>query len=546
MLAIAFVAGAGSVAPARAQDAGERPTRAQDAAEAWDRFRSAWDPADDRMTVLSGLAGAAAELGDLPRFHAFLDSVIGGEGGGPNALRYWGAVGLQLGVPPDSVARAFAASLDTEANVVELAALVGVLEAHEAVEAALGVLDDAAAVGVPPGRVALVRGQLLARSGDPELAVDAWLLALGAGGEEAVAAAARIGDMAVGGHGVPAGTVERLAGLRAVAAGEVASAIAILQARVHASTGSWTEALEAAADPALGPMARGEALRGIASTAREAGQPEAARDALQTLVALGTPAARAEDRLALGELEDRLGSPAAAAASFEAARLEGASGARAMELAAQVDAARASGDPDALSRTLEEVLAAGADPAILAVPRGDLFLSRARPDSALSAYAAGVGDGPVGPPGLEALSRLRLAQALARSGTGGDVVEQIGDALVRAPADPAAASARLAALAGRLGDADSLAVARSLVLGLAAEWKGRAGDPAGASEALERAALAAVSRGEAPALLLDAGRWAEEAGDHERARRLWRSVVDEHGSTPYALDARRRLADEGR
>ncbi|HYO47455.1 MAG TPA: hypothetical protein VEY33_12290 [Gemmatimonadota bacterium] len=537
VIAVLLFALTGSVAPARAQEADGT----------WDRFRSAWDRADDSMAVLSTLAGAAAELGDLPRFYAFLDSVVGGDGSGPNALRYWGAVGLQLGVAPDSVARTFAASLDADADEVLLAGLVGVLEANEAVEAALGLLEDAAEAGVPPARLALVRGQLLARSGDRDLAVDAWLLALGAGGDEAIAAAARIGDLAEGGGGVPAGTVKRLAALRVVAEGDVASAIALLQARVHASAGSWSDAFVAAADPALGPEARGEALRGIARTAREAGSLEAARDALQELVALGPPAARAEDRLSLGEIEDDLGDPWAAAESFEAARREGAAGARARELAAEVEAARASGDPDLLARTLAQALAAGADPAVVAVPRGDLFLSRSRADSALAAYVAGVeDDGPVGPAGLEALSRVRLAQALARSGTAGDVTAELGQALVRAPVDPSGASVRLAELAGRLGEGDSLAVARSLVLALAAEWRGRAGDPAGASEALERAALEAKSPGETPALLLDAGRWAEAAGDRERARRLWRSVVEEHGSTPYALDARRRLADEGR
>ncbi|HJU86653.1 MAG TPA: hypothetical protein VJ788_04720, partial [Gemmatimonadota bacterium] len=91
----------------------------------------------------------------------------------------------------------------------------------------------------------------------------------------------------------------------------------------------------------------------------------------------------------------------------------------------------------------------------------------------------------------------------------------------------------------------TLDVARSLVLALAAEWRGHAGDPAGASEDLERAAEAAKSAGEIPALLLAAGRWAEAAGDNQRARRLWRSVVDDHANTPYALDARRRLAEGG-
>jgi len=204
------------------------------------------------------------------------------------------------------------------------------------------------------------------------------------------------------------------------------------------------------------------------------------------------------------------------------------------------------GEPERLSRALEEALAAGADPAIVAVPRGDLFLAQSRPDSALAAYAAGVGEGPVGPAGLEALSRVRLVQALSRSGTEPAVTAELGEVLVRAPAEPASAFGRLAELAGRLGDADSLDVARSLVRALAAEWLGRAGDPSGASRALEQAAGEAKSSGEVPALLLAAGRWANAAGDAERARRLWRSVIEEHPSTPYALDARRRMAEGGR
>mgnify|MGYP003289181519 CR=1 FL=1 len=77
----------------------------------------------------------------------------------------------------------------------------------------------------------------------------------------------------------------------------------------------------------------------MARRAREAGALEPTREALEALVALGPPAARQEDRLALGEVEDALGNPAAAAASFERARLGGAPGARALEIAAELEAA---------------------------------------------------------------------------------------------------------------------------------------------------------------------------------------------------------------
>jgi tetratricopeptide (TPR) repeat protein len=527
---------AGVAAPARGQ--------AVDEAE-WRRLRAVWDPAADDVRILVGLAGEASDARDLPRFQAFLDSVVRGDEAGPNALRYWGALALQLGASPDSVTARLAASLDDDTAVATLEEYVGLLEAHGAVNPALGLLEEAARAGVPAGRVALVRGRLLAGTGDRDAAVDAWLLAIGAGGEEAIAGAAGIGDLAEDGRGVPDGTLERVASLREVAEGDAAAAVAMLAVRLHAADGRWADAREAADDPALDGVAGGEALRAIAGRAREAGELGPARDALAALVALGPPAARAEDRLALGEVEDALGNPSAAAASFEQARVGGAPGASAREIAAELEAARASGDPEVLGRAVDEAIAAGADPAILAVPLGDLLLSRSSPDSAIAAYAAGIDEGPVVSGELEALSRVRLVQALAQSGSPASVAGDVGDALVRAPADPAAASARLADLAATLGAADTLDVARSLVLALAAEWRGRAGDPAGASADLERAAAEAKSAGETPALLLAAGRWAEAAGDTERARRLWRSVVDDHANTPYALDARRRLAEGG-
>lgn len=527
--------------PARAQ----APSARENPSAAWARLRAAWDPAVDDPALLAGLAGAASGLGDLPRFHALLDSVVARDAAGPNALRYWGAVGLQLGVEPDSVARRFARSISPDTGAVEVGEMIRVLEAFEAEGAALSLLDRAAAAGVPAERLALVRGQIEARAGEREAAIESWLLAIGAGGDEGVAAAARIGDLAADGAGQPPRTVTRLESLRETAPdAAMAGAIATLIVRLHAAEGRWDEALAAAEDPALGPEVRAAALRGVAAIARAAGLPEAAREALVRLVALGPPVALPEDRLALGEVEDELGQSAAAAESFEAARLAGATGALSRELTARVQAARESGDPERIARAVDEVLAAGGAPAVIAVPRGDLLLARARADSALASYAEAVGEGPVGAAGLEALARLRLAQALLRAATPRPVLGEIGDALVRAPTDPAGASERLSALAERVGAADSLGVARSLVLGLAAEWQGRAGDPAGASAALEAAALAARARGEVPALLLDAGRWALNAGDLERARRLWRTVAQEHESTPYALDARRRLAEE--
>ncbi|HUP20928.1 MAG TPA: hypothetical protein VM778_13400, partial [Gemmatimonadota bacterium] len=84
-------------------------------------------------------------------------------------------------------------------------------------------------------------------------------------------------------------------------------------------------------------------------------------------------------------------------------------------------------------------------------------------------------------------------------------------------------------------------VGGALLAGLAGELRGRGGDPGGASRALESAAAWAPA-GESAALLLSAGIWAETAGEAERARALWRAVALDHPDTPYALEARRRLA----
>ena len=98
---------------APAQETGAREGEAagvsaetEDAA-AWARLRSTFDPSADDPRQLAALAGAASAAGDLSRFHLFLDSLVAVDAAGPHALRTWGAVGLQLGVEPDSVARRF-------------------------------------------------------------------------------------------------------------------------------------------------------------------------------------------------------------------------------------------------------------------------------------------------------------------------------------------------------------------------------------------------------------------------------------------------------
>jgi hypothetical protein len=255
-----------ALVPASRARAQAPPSAREEPGAAWTRLRAAWDPAKDDVTLLSG-PPARLPARDLPRFHAFLDSLATRDAAGPNALRYWGAVGLQLGVDPDSVARRFARSMLPETGVMEVGEMVRVLEAFEAEEAALSLLDRAAEAGIPTQRLALVRGQLEARAGDREGAVGSWLLALGAGGDEAVAAAARIGDLAADGGGLPAGTVERLASLRGVAVDD-ASATHGGAARANPCLGgAMEEALAAATDPALDSVARG-ALRDVAATAR--------------------------------------------------------------------------------------------------------------------------------------------------------------------------------------------------------------------------------------------------------------------------------------
>src|SRR5688500_4410966 len=78
-------------------------------------------------------AGPAVAGRALPGYHAFLDSVVSGNAAGPNALRYWGAVGLQLGASPDSVAARLVASIDADTDVATLNEFVGLLEANSAV-----------------------------------------------------------------------------------------------------------------------------------------------------------------------------------------------------------------------------------------------------------------------------------------------------------------------------------------------------------------------------------------------------------------------------
>lgn len=211
-------------------------------------------------------------------------------------------------------------------------------------------------------------------------------------------------------------------------------------------------------------------------------------------------------------------------------------------LPSDLERARRSGDVHAIGRAMERAVADGFPPTRIAVLRGDLYLARGVPDSAVGAYASAVGGAPR-PEAIQALSRIRLVQAVQRGQPDEEFLASLGAVLVSAPADPATAAARLDSMAGSPFASDTAGIARALLAGTAAEWLGEAGDPAGASAALEAAARDAGDEG--AGLLLLAGRWAREAGEDDRARSLWRDVVDRHPGTPHDLEARRLLSEPG-
>lgn len=334
--------------------------------------RRAFDPAADDPGLLADLAARAAAEGRLAEFRGWLDSLRTSGVAGPHALAYWGALSLQSGTPPDSVAVAFARHLAGRADDIRsLEAFVEVLEANDALEAA--------------------------------------------------------------------------------------------------------------------------------------------------------------DRLR------RLGAPGATIAELPAPRDPAP-----VEPPPEIERARRAGDVEGVERALDRALSDGLSPTRVAVLRGDLMLARGVPDSAVGAYASAVGAAPR-TEAIQALGRVRLVQAVLRGGPGEGFLNALGSVLVLAPAGPTAAAARLDSLAGSAFASDSAGVARALLAGAAGEWIGEAGDPAGASAALEAAARDAGDEG--AGLLLSAGRWAREAGDGDRARSLWREVVDRHPGTPHDLEARRLLSE---
>lgn len=236
------------------------------------------------------------------------------------------------------------------------------------------------------------------------------------------------------------------------------------------------------------------------------------------------------------EAADRLRriGPGAALAELPPARVPAAG------IPPEVEHARSTGDVEEVARALDRAVADGVPPTRVAVLRGDLYLARGVADSALGAYASAVGAAPR-IEAIQALGRVRLVQAIRRGGPAEELLPALGAALVLAPADPRAAAARLDSLAGSPFGSDSAGIARALLTGAAAEWLGEAGDPVAASTALEAAAGDAGDEG--AGLLLAAGRWAREAGEEDRARSLWRLVVDRYPGTPHDLEARRLLSE---
>lgn len=206
----ALVGIVGLVAPAWPQEPNAAPVRA-------------FDPARDDPAVLAGLAAEASAAGELRGFRAWLDSLRVAGTAGRHALAYWGALSLQLGFDPDSVAAAYELFLTAAPDPEVRAALAGVLEANAAIaeaealrrkaaprdsadhaadfpsdpgdgipleieearrtgdpEAVRRALTGVLAAGFPPGRIAVLRGDLHLALGTPDSAVGAWAAAVGA------------------------------------------------------------------------------------------------------------------------------------------------------------------------------------------------------------------------------------------------------------------------------------------------------------------------------------------------------------------------------
>ncbi|MFN2421432.1 MAG: hypothetical protein ABR527_08665 [Gemmatimonadota bacterium] len=479
--------------------AGRTAAAGGDYGAAYRAFREAYDPSQDDPRVLAALAGAASASGELALFRALLDSVVGSGPGHRNALEYWAALALEAGEPMTSVTAELDAYVTAQpGDVAAHEGFVRVLVAHDASAEALSLLDRAVARGAPPEAIALPRGDARAHLGEGGRAVEAYAEAIVLGderGEERIRAL-----LAAWPSGTTlAAAVPPLERARERAEPSARARLVVLLTEARAAAGQGETALaELRAEPS--PETRARALRALAASARAGGDLDLATRALAELERLGPSVTDPADAALRAQIE-RAG--------------HGAS----------------STDPAWGSSSFSD----------RRIATGDLALARGEPDSAIAAYAtvaapaAGVAGGAAE---LEALSRVRLVRALVLARAPRSFLAALGSALSE-NANPAVVAARLDTLSGAAVLPDST-IARALVAGLAAEWRGRAGHPAAASAALEAAAMAAGD--EAPALLLAAGRWAAAADELERARALWRRVVERHDATPYALEARRLLA----
>jgi tetratricopeptide (TPR) repeat protein len=532
-------------------EAGRAAASRGDHAEAFEHFRAAYQPQEDHPMALVGMSRAAAQLNDTERFRAVLDSLVGSEDVGPNGLSYWAALSLEAGAEPKQVVDRFDAYLDRRTSQTgPLARLFRVLLGQRVHAAAAMLLERALERGADPAPVSMLRGELELDRQDPAAALAAYLNAVSYGGATLVGAIAAIEELLENSSNMSSEVaVSKLEAAKTAADGRAAGLLVPLVVQAWMVAGNWDQAIEAADDPALGPRVRGEQLRRVAVAALPVA-PDAASDALDALVELGPPASRPADRLLSAEVARATGDHGRAAAELRAAARAGVPGAHQGAWVAEVAAARVAGDFSAVERALERARAEGIDAAALGVPLGDLWLSRQRPDSAMASYARAITEDHATPEALEALQRARLVQWLLRAGVGERFYAVLGRTMIEAPRQPAVASTRLDSLASSIGGSDSLGIARSLVYGMAGEWRGRAGDANGASEMLSLAMKRSGSSGEAPVLLLAAGRWAAVANDNERAMALWREIVAQHANSPYALEARRLLAatnsDEGR
>jgi hypothetical protein len=437
--------------------AGRAATARGDHPEAWRLFRAAYDPAADDPRVLATLAGAAASLGDLARFRAVLDSIVGPGPGPRHALEYWAALSLDASVAPVAVRDELDEHLAARPTDIEtLLAFVGVLRAHRRETIAGELLEGAIGRGVERASVAVALGDLRRDAGDAPSAIDAYLEA--ADSSQAT---------------------QRIQGLLAA------------HPPGHAR------------DPLVERLRR----------ARDGGAESAARMAATLLAELDRPSAEESSPEVVEE-------PSSSTDLLAVAR-----------------------DTTALAAALADARARVTDAPLFALRSGDLWLARGQADSAVASYARAADPSiapELGAATLEALARIRLVRSLA--GMPRTALSGLGALLVEAPAEPGAAAAKLDSLVASAGLADTSA-ARPLAAALAAEWRGRAGDATGASAALE--AAAATAGPESAALLLAAGRWAAVARESDRARALWRLVVERYGETPYALEARRLLAQPG-